>query len=218
MMKAVIFDLDGVLSDTEGIYEEVVVEIMKKFDINVPVCEVRSIRGLTSILVWEYIYERYSPPVTPEELLQIEHGYMDKLMESGHVPNIPSAFKLMKNVKDRGFKTAVATSNFGYRATMVLKQCEAESLVDVLVSCEDVEKVKPAPDTHILTAERLGEKPGDCVVIEDSPIGVKAAKTAGMKVVLYDPEKLFDNGDCDVDMILHSLDGVTWETLGECFV
>jgi len=217
MLKAVIFDLDGVLSDSEGIYQEVVAEIMKKFDISVPVSELRSLQGLNSILVWELLSERYSPPATASELLQMEHEYMGKLTESGYVPIVPFSFELMRNLKECGLKTAVATSNFGYIASMVLKQGEAEELVDVLVSCEDVERVKPAPDVYLLTARLLGEKPEDCIVIEDSQIGLEAAKSAGMKVVLYAPVKLFDTKDCDVDLILDSFEGMTLEQLEQCF-
>ena len=216
MLKAVIFDLDGVLSDSEGLYQEATSEILKGFGVSISQSELLSFRGLNSILAWETLAERYSLPAAVGELLKMEQEYVDTLIEKGSVSPVPFAFAFLKSLKEDGLKTAVATSNFGYRASLVFKQCNAEALVDALVSCEDVENSKPAPDTFLLAASRLGENPEDCIVIEDSLIGVKSAKNAGMKVVLFAPEKIYDE-DFDADLVLYSFEGVTSETLRKCF-
>jgi HAD superfamily hydrolase (TIGR01509 family) len=217
MLKAVIFDLDGILSDSEGVYEEATISIMGKFGIVLSVSELRSLRGLNSTLAWAQLAGRYSLPATAQELLKMEQEYIDTLMENGSIPPVPFAFTLIETLKEDGIKTAVATSNFEYRASLVLEQNNAEELIDVLVSSEKVENTKPAPDAFLLAADLLGVKPEECIVVEDSLIGVEAAKNAGMKVVLYTPEKLFDYEHCEADMILHSFEGVKREHLEECF-
>ena len=217
MLKAVIFDLDGVLSDSEGVYVEAVSDIMGRFDISLSPEEHLSLRGLSSTLVWELLAERYSLPVSPAELLRLEQDYVDELIKTGNVSPVPFAFPLLMSLKECGIKAAVATSNFGYRAAMVIKQNEAESFVDALVSSELVENLKPAPDLFLLSARLLDEEPENCLVIEDTLFGVEAAKNAGMKVILYAPEELYDTENCKADMILDSFEGVSCELFEKCF-
>ena len=143
MLEAIIFDMDGVLSDSEWIYDEALDAVMSRFGFKMSLEEMHSFRGVSSGEMWEILADRYSAPATAHELLAMEKDFVDERLMRGEIQPIPFAFALMRSLKESGLKIAVATSNFGYRATKMIEQNDVKTLVDVLVSCEDVERAKP---------------------------------------------------------------------------
>ncbi len=215
-MEAIIFDMDGVLSDSQLWYDEAVVEILRGCGISGVTREVsEEFYGISSSETWQALRERYSLSASVDELVGLEEKYMDARNERGEVLPVPFAFEMMKSLHKSGLKIAVATSNFSARAWSLLRQNAAEALVGAVVSVEDVERAKPAPDIFLLAAERLGVPPQKCVVIEDAPSGVKAAKAAGMSVIQYAQPDRAQFGPCGADAVLTSFEGITKEKIIE---
>ncbi len=214
MIQAVIFDMDGVLCDSEPVYDEAVALILGRYGVNeVSSASIQQFHGIPSLVTWSRLRERYGLSASAKELELLEREYVEA--RSGEIPPVPFAFDMMRSFRDSGMKIAVATSNYGARARAVLKQYGAEALVDAVASMEDVARAKPAPDIFLLAAERLCVPPERCAVIEDSLNGVKAAKAANMRVARYANPERAHIGDCGADTVLSSFEGVTIEKLAE---
>lgn len=212
MLEAVVFDMDGVLADSEGAYDSVVETIMGEMGFTVPREEQLSFRGVPSKITWECLAERYALTSSPEELWRREHEIIEEQYARGEIPAIPYAFELLKDLKRGGLKIAVATSNVRSLVQLVLEQNEAKAFVDAVSCVDDVENGKPAPDLFLNAARLLGVAPEHCAAVEDSPNGIKAAKAAGMKVACYanpDLPKLDHSG---ADLVVSSFKNLTRQT------
>ncbi len=180
---AVLFDLDGVLLDSEPLYTEatqaVVSRFGKCFDWSVK-CE---IIGRSSLEGAVYTIEALSLPLSPEEYLAERAVHLDRLF--ANVPLMPGAADLVGRLVELGVPIAVATSST--RALFLQKTAPHGwfSRFDAVVCGDDprVRALKPAPDIFLVAASELGVAPERCLVIEDSLAGVAAARAAGARVV-----------------------------------
>lgn len=211
--EAIIFDMDGVLSDSEGVYDEALEVILARYGVQVPPGLPQTFRGISVRETWRRLGEKYLPDANVDELVDLEREYFDARLNRGEIPPVPFAFEMLRGFREGGMKIAVASSNFRYRVDTVLRQNGAQALVDAIATAEDVKRAKPAPDLFLLAARRLGVLPQNCLVIEDAPSGVEAARSAGMRVAIYAHPERARFGDCGADFILTSFEGVTLETL-----
>ena len=217
MLKAVIFDMDGVLIDSECLYDRFISETLSSYGTEVPEVHLRSFYGVPSPETWEELIKCYSPPLTVAEALAMEREFVDTMMYRGEISPMPHVFTLIKNLKDSGMKVAVASCNYRYRVSKLIEQHDKDGLIDVSVCGDDVEICKPAPDIFILTSKLLDIPPENCLVIEDAETGVIAAKAAGMKTALYIDTDSVRYGVYGADFLLHSFEGVTTEKLEKEF-
>ena len=199
MSKAVLFDMDGVLVDTEPEYRKIETVIFEKLGIVPTEEDLKSNVGKGQLDVWTELKKEYGFAETPGELVELETREARKIYLSESLKPIEPAIELLKTCARRGFKIAVATSSFGENAENAINRLRLNSYVDVMISGEMVSKTKPSPDIFLMAAKLLGSSPEECVVIEDSKNGVLAAKAAGMKVVGYKaPESPQDLSRADV--------------------
>jgi HAD superfamily hydrolase (TIGR01509 family) len=116
--------------------------------------------------------------------------YQLEIAKDKYIPN-PDVLKIIQNAKEKGIKIAVATSSVRERAITLLTLVGVYDKLDAFVSCEDITKGKPNPESFLKAAELLHIKPENCVVIEDAINGIQAAKNAGMKVIAkVKPERI----------------------------
>ena len=141
-MRAVIFDMDGVLIDSQPYHYIADMETLKKFGVDKD----------------EKFYESFAGTVTPERMKTLKNMF-----------NIEASSEEMTEVREN----------------MILERTGIDKYFDSVTSGEDAEHGKPAPDVFLLVARRLDVDPKDCIVIEDSGLGVRAAKAAGMKALGY---------------------------------
>lgn len=191
MPKAVIFDMDGVLVNSEPVYDAYHQTLANKLNIIITEEHEKKFRGTPSRKIYEAIIEEFALSVTPDELLEEEVEQVRISFAAGDIPAMPHVFDLLRHLKNSGFLVGVATSNYLFNVESVLKHNGGLAYVDHISSMESVTRPKPAPDVFLHAAQALHVAAVDCVVFEDSPNGVAAAKAAGMKVIGYaDPEQI----------------------------
>lgn len=214
MSKAVIFDMDGVLVDTEPEHRKIEHEIFKRLGITPTDEELKSNVGKGQMDTWSGYKEKYGFAEDPEEIVKSEAQMTREIYMSESLKPIEPAAELLKDCARYGFKIAVATSSEKENEDRVLKRLCLEEYIDVSVAGDMVSSTKPSPEIFLLAAKLLGTKPEDCVVIEDSKNGVLAAKAAGMKAVGYKVTE--SSQDLSMaDIVIDSFDKISIDMLEE---
>lgn len=171
-----LFDLDGVLLDTEGQYSEFWSRMASRFFPGIPGI-VERIKG--SVLT--DIFERYIPnPAAKAEL----RAALTRFEHDMHYAYIAGAPEFVEAVRRAGGKTAIVTSSDRTKMESVFRAMPGlPPLFDRILMAEDFTRSKPAPDCYLLAAGTFGARPEDCVVFEDSENGLKAGRASGAKLV-----------------------------------
>ncbi len=180
--EAVIFDMDGVLADSEPLYHQGLNEVLRDFGLAISEEQHNALLGMTVPATWDAIFEWYSPAAGYDECVAHYDRAMVRLLSRPQTP-LPGVRELLSELKQRGIPRALASSSLPNWVEALLKSTGLDGCFDVTVSSTSVENGKPAPDIFLYTAAKLGVAPARCVVLEDSRTGVAAAKAAGMFAV-----------------------------------
>lgn len=183
LLKAVIFDMDGVIIDSEPMHARAAILALQKYDIEITFDYLQRFIGSTTKYMCHKMVEDFSIDADPEELLKLNNVMKEKLQkEEGHTP-IPFITELMKDLYHHGMKLIIASSSPADSIMDVMEAFDIKKYFQGFVSGTMVSHPKPAPDIFLEAAKRLGVDPGECLVIEDSSNGVAAAKAAGMTCI-----------------------------------
>jgi HAD superfamily hydrolase (TIGR01509 family) len=219
MFKAVIFDMDGVLVDSELEHLKVETNILKTLGIEISEEEHNKFVGTTAKYMWSYIKKKYHIKKSIEELIEINADSYYKHITSCYVlKQIDGATKLLENLNINRIKLAVGSSSNINVIEASLKAIKLEKYFDVLVSGQYVKLSKPEPDIFLYAANKLGIKPEECLVVEDSHNGVIAANKAGMKCLGYISEHSGNQDLSSADLITDSFQKISIEKLNKLFV
>ncbi|WP_277406785.1 HAD family hydrolase [Lacrimispora xylanisolvens] len=198
MIKAVIFDMDGVIIDSEGVYLEYQLEFAKKKNPDVKLEDLYPMVGATKQECWEVVERVVSNGQTWEELRE-EFRQRDIYSEIDY----RSIYRLevtdtLKQLKEAGFRLALASSTHLELVERVLKENGIRDYFEAVVSGEQFKKSKPDPEIYLYTAGQLKLKPEECLAVEDSTIGITAAHRAGLKIAaVIDTRYGFDQSLAD---------------------
>jgi len=214
-VRALIYDLDGVLLDTEPFYTQVTQEIVarygKKFDWSIK----SNMIGKPSLESARYLVAALELPIAPEEYLALRAKRLEELFRDS--PSRPGAESFTREMARRGAVQGVATSSEKRLLEIkISRHREWFSLFSAVIAGDDprVRSGKPAPDIFLRAAGDLGVDPADCAVFEDAPSGVEAALAAGMQVVAI-PDPAMDRSRYrDVTWIVESFEAISPADLG----
>ena len=209
MIKTVIFDLDGLLADTETNWYKVCKELMesygKEFTLD---AYVRDHSGKTIVDNANLYIKNYDLPLSTEECVEWLVSTEMRNVEKG-VPMMKGAMELLQYLKENRYKIILGTSSKLDRALTILKGNQADQYFDDFVVGYDVERSKPFPDIFLKAAEKAGAKPEECLVLEDSEAGIQAAYAAGIPVIcIPDLKKPSEEYRKKTTAVMESLDEI----------
>ena len=181
-IRAIIFDKDGTLHDTEKVYMQAWKAAAAEF--NVPDIEntVRDCTGTNIPFIAQYWAKKY-PDIPFEDYLPRRQFYYFGILEQG-IPVKEGAYELLTYLRAHGYKVGMATSTPWDTVKEHLERTDMMGYFDTIVTGDMIEHGNPAPDIYLLAAERLGVDPAECVGVEDSPNGVRSIHAAGMRAVM----------------------------------
>jgi HAD superfamily hydrolase (TIGR01509 family) len=205
MHKYVIFDMDGVLVDSEPIHMELERILFSELDIVVPTDLHETFVGMAPRKVWETLKQKYGLPQTIEELLKIEKDVKFSELQTRQIYCIPGVDKLLADLKSDGYNLSVASSSPRNIIHLVLEKLNFRHYFDHIVSSEDVKEGKPSPDIFLEVAQRYEVPAEKFIVVEDSHNGVRGAKAAGMKCIGYKSEHSGNQDLTLADMVTEDL-------------
>ena len=183
-IEAVVFDMDGVLVDTEHLWDEVREELTDEWGGRYTPEAQQAMMGMSPREWSRYLHEVVGLREQPEAI----NGEVVRRMLARYevdLPVVPGAVDAVRRLADAGFRLALASSSNRELIDNVLRRIELSALFEVTVSSEEVERGKPAPDVYLEAARRLGVEPRRCVAVEDSASGIRSAHAAGMRVIAY---------------------------------
>jgi HAD superfamily hydrolase (TIGR01509 family) len=209
VIDAVVFDMDGVLIDSEHVWDEVREQLARERGGRYGPEAQRAMMGMSSTEWSAYMHETVGLAEPPEEINRI---VVERMLEryAGGPPLIDGAVEAVERLGAR-WPLAIASSSNRELIDAVLAAAGIEGRFEATVSSEEVARGKPAPDVYLEAARRLGLEPERCAAIEDSHNGIKAAKAAGMRTLAI-PNPRFPPGEealAAADGVLASLDELT---------
>ena len=213
MIAAVVFDLDGVLLDSEQVWDDAREQLAEERGGRWHPQAQRDMMGMSSTEWSRYMHETIGLPEPPDE---INREVVERLtaIYREHLPALPGAKEAVERLAAR-WPLGLASSSNRELIDLALQLLGVEHLFAATVSSEEVASGKPAPDVYLEAARRLGVDPADAAAVEDSHNGILAAKAAGMRVVAI-PNAHFPPDEAalaDADVVLDSLAGLTAEAI-----
>ena len=206
MLEAVIFDMDGVLVDSEPIWQDVETDLLGALGVPLTRELCKQTMGFRVNEAVAYWYERHPwpGPTVDEVAEQLMTGVVAAIGARGEpMAGVDEAVAFLQ---DAGLRLAIASSSYYRVIDAVLERLGLSAAFEVVHSAEDEANGKPHPDVYLTAAAKLGVAPAACVAIEDSPNGVVSAKAAGMVcVAVPDPGIAEDARFGDADLTLASL-------------
>jgi HAD superfamily hydrolase (TIGR01509 family) len=212
LAQAVIFDMDGVIVDTEPLHKKTERVTLEPFGVELTDGELDSFMGTEARLLMTRFIERYHLNVSFDVLYASYKSNLIRLFGEG-VPPVSGAFDLIRGLASAGVPLAVGSSSHRELVRLVLAGTGLAGLFGVVVSGDDAGRSKPHPDIFLEAARRLGVEPGRCAVIEDSAAGVAAAKAAGMYCVGFQNPNSTGQDLTPADRIVGNMDAITVESL-----
>ncbi len=185
-IEAVIFDMDGVIIDSEEIWKRAENEVFSSVGVKLSdeLCKITA--AMTTSEVTSFWFEKY--PWENKSLAEIEQGVISRvahlIAEEGKA--ILGVEELIQSLKYKGYKIGLATNSPSVLIPVVLEKLKLTDYFDVTSSAEHESEGKPSPFVYLTVAAKLNVKPMNCLAIEDSRSGLLAAKKAGMKAVIID--------------------------------
>lgn len=185
MKKAVLFDMDGVLVDSQPIHFTGDRRLLEYCGVQVKEKDLEKYAGTSNPNRFKMFIDAYGINHTLEEMDRVREDIMKQLVDESSLKAVSGIETLLNDLKLNHFQIALASSSSYVFIDSILDKTGIRNYFDFILSGEDLVNSKPAPDIFLETAKGLGCLPGQCIVIEDSSNGVAAAEAAGMKCIGY---------------------------------
>lgn len=185
-VQAFIFDMDGVIIDSEPIHSRVKMETFRHFGIDFDESRLSSYMGGTSGLIFkDVVAESGRRDITPEMLTDYKHKHYLEILQSGGIDPVEGTRELIRALHEAGVPLGLATSSHPPVMNAILDNFEIRKYFTSVISGGELPESKPNPAIYLISAERLGARPEHCCVLEDTTNGIMAAKRAGMYCIAF---------------------------------
>jgi HAD superfamily hydrolase (TIGR01509 family) len=206
MLSAIIFDLDGVLADSEPWWSKIDAELLAEYGVTYRGEYHQNVAGVSYRLAVEFYKKAFGLSVATDEMMR-RRGEIATEFFAHRVGLFPNIKEVLEELRQMKLHLAVATSSVSASARPFLDRHQLTGFFKVIVTGEEVERGKPAPDIYLCAAQKLGIPADACLVVEDALPGVAAAKAASMSVAAIPDTRFVDlrNYEKKADYILKSL-------------
>jgi HAD superfamily hydrolase (TIGR01509 family) len=216
LLEAVIFDMDGVLIDSEREYRRVELGLAEELGIPFSAAEQSKYVGVHQLVMWREVLKKNGlEHRCAREIARAEEDKMFNYYAHEELDTIVPSIELVKRLHEMGIKCGVATSSIEINANTVIKRLGIEKMLSVLVCSCMVKNCKPAPDIYSKCVAELMVNAANCVAIEDSENGCISAKRAGLKVIGYANPMSGKQDLSAADVIVDEMSEVTLNLLRE---
>ena len=204
--RAVIFDLDGVLADSEPWWNEIDAKLLAQYGVRYRGEYHRNVLGVSYRLAVEFFKKAFGVSASADELIQ-RRGEIATEFFANSVGLFPSAKEVLQELRRMNLRLAVATSSVSASARPFLDRHQLTAFFDVIVTGDEIEHGKPHPDIYLRAAAKLNVAADACLVIEDALAGIAAAKAAKMCVAAIPDRRFVDPHEYEkeADYLLGSL-------------
>ena len=196
MITAVIFDMDGLMIDSERVTFECYQERLKDMNLTMDEEFYKTLLGKPIKGIYQRFYDVYGNDFPIENVIQDVHQLMAERFETEGVPVKKGLVELLHYLKDNNYKTIVATSSNRDRVDKILAQAKITEFFDDSICGDEVTKGKPNPEVFLKSCQKLGVNVDEAIVLEDSEAGIQASYDANIKVICIPdmkyPEKQYE--------------------------
>lgn len=196
MIKAIIFDMDGLMIDSERVTFECYQERLKDMNLTMDEEFYKTLLGKPIKGIYQRFYDVYGNDFPIENVIQDVHQLMAERFETEGVPVKKGLVELLHYLKDNNYKTIVATSSNRDRVDKILAQAKITEFFDDSICGDEVTKGKPNPEVFLKSCQKLGVNVDEAIVLEDSEAGIQASHDANIKVICIPdmkyPEKQYE--------------------------
>lgn len=218
MLKAVLFDMDGVIVDTEPLHHKAYKQMFSKVGIEVSSNMYEGFTGQSTYDICKQLCSHFELKQNPQELVQLKRDFFTKLFfEDDDLQLINGVEQLIKNYFDNGLTLILASSASMFTINNVMKRFNLDPYFSEKLSGADLKASKPHPEIFINAAKAARVLQNECFVIEDSTNGIKAAKGAGIFCVAYKSEHSKNQDYTLADMVISDYNEISFDRIKSTF-
>lgn len=196
MIKAVLFDFDGVIVKSEDVHRRTFIDLM-----TMEIPEERWFRefaGTGSRIIFKKLLDEKGEEKDVNGLVEERRGMFEGYVENGKIPEMPGLTQFLDSLDASGIKSAIVSGGHRGYIERLIEMLGISKRFQYIVSADDIPYRKPDPEPFLIAAKELEVRPDECLVIEDSYSGCQAARAAGMKLVWMRPYPEMNSPDCDL--------------------
>jgi HAD superfamily hydrolase (TIGR01509 family) len=206
LFRAIIFDLDGVLADSETWWNQIDAQLLREYGADYHGEYHEQVLGVSYPIAVEFYKKKFDISAPTEEMMK-RRGEIAAEFFADRVGLFPSTKNVLNELREMKLRLALATSSVSASARPFLDRHQLTPFFDVIITGDEIERGKPQPDIYVRVAEKLGVAADDCLVIEDSLSGIAAGKAAKMRVAAIPDRRFVDPRDYkkEADYVLDDL-------------
>lgn len=218
MLKAVLFDMDGVIVNTEPLHHKAYNLMFADVNIDVSETLYASFTGQSTKAICEILVERFKLPLGAQTLVDLKRDHFKQLFENDdELDLLPGVLDLIKDYYNNGLTLVLASSASMDNINNIFERFNLDSYFVAKLSGADLKASKPHPEIFEKAAAASGQQRHECMVIEDSTNGIKAAKDAGIFCVGYDSLHSQDQDYKRADLVVSHFEDIAYHTISEHF-